>query len=109
MNAVLSKPCETLTGIGPALASKLAKCGIHTVRDLLFHLPYRYQDRTRITPIQDLRANEWCVIAGQVCKTEIKAGKRAILNCYVEDKTGLIKLQFFILIKIKSIISTTVP
>ncbi|STY30030.1 ATP-dependent DNA helicase RecG [Legionella wadsworthii] len=95
MNAVLSKPCDNLTGIGPALASKLAKCGIHSVRDLLFHLPYRYQDRTRITPIQDLRANEWCVIAGQVCKTEIKAGKRAILNCYVEDKTGLIKLQFF--------------
>ncbi|KTD71071.1 MAG: ATP-dependent DNA helicase RecG [Legionella steelei] len=92
---MLFNPCESLTGIGPTLAEKLAKCGIHCVRDLLFHLPYRYQDRTRVTPIQDLRANDWCVIAGRVCKTEIKPGKRAMLHCYVEDKTGIIKLQFF--------------
>lgn len=92
---MLSNSCESLSGVGPTLAAKLAKCGILTVQDLLFHLPYRYQDRTRITSIQDLRANDWSVIAGQVCKTEIKYGKRMMLNCYVEDKTGLIKLRFF--------------
>ncbi|TAL60640.1 MAG: ATP-dependent DNA helicase RecG [Legionella sp.] len=92
---MLSHSCETLTGVGPALAEKLSKCGIHTVQDLLFHLPYRYQDRTRITPIQDLRPNDWAVISGRVCKTEVKYGKRMMLNCYVEDKTGLIKLRFF--------------
>ncbi len=92
---MLTQTCETLSGVGPTLASKLAKCGIHTVQDLLFHLPYRYQDRTRITPIQDLRPNDWCVIAGTVCKTEIKYGKRMMLYCYVEDKTGLLKLRFF--------------
>ena len=94
-HTVLTQTCETLSGVGPTLAKKLAKCGIHTVQDLLFHLPYRYQDRTRITPIQDLRPNDWCVIAGNVCKTEIKYGKRMMLYCYVEDKTGLIKLRFF--------------
>ncbi|MFO3149391.1 ATP-dependent DNA helicase RecG, partial [Legionella pneumophila serogroup 1] len=83
------------TGVGPTIAAKLAKCGIFTIQDLLFHLPYKYQDRTRITPIQDLRSNEWCVIAGHVCKTEIKYGKRMMLNCYVEDKTGVVKLRFF--------------
>lgn len=77
------------------LAAKLGKCGIHCIQDLLFHLPYKYQDRTRITPIQDLRPNEWCVIAGHVCKTEIKYGKKMSLYCYVEDKTGIIKLRFF--------------
>lgn len=92
---MLSNPCESLAGIGPALAAKLAKCGIHSVCDLLFHLPYRYQDRTRITPIQDIRVNDWCVIAGKVCKTEIKTGKKAVLHCYVEDQTGIIKLLFF--------------
>jgi ATP-dependent DNA helicase RecG len=92
---VLSNSCESLSGIGPTLATKLAKCGINSVRDLLFHLPYRYQDRTRITAIQDLRPNDWCVITGRVCKTEIKSGKRSMLHCYVEDKTGIIKLQFF--------------
>lgn len=92
---MLTQPCETLSGIGPTLAAKLSQCGIHTVQDLLFHLPFRYQDRTRITPIQDLRANDWCVIVGRVCKTEIKQGKRAMLYCYVEDKTGLLTLRFF--------------
>jgi ATP-dependent DNA helicase RecG len=92
---VLSNSCDSLAGVGPTLVAKLMKCGILTVQDLLFHLPYRYQDRTRITPIQDLRANEWCVIAGRVCKTEIKYGKKMMLYCYVEDKTGIIKLRFF--------------
>ncbi len=92
---MLTLSCETLPGVGPTIAAKLAKCGIRTVQDLLFHLPFRYQDRTRITPIQDLRPNDWCVIAGNVCKIEIKYGKRMMLYCYVEDKTGLLKLRFF--------------
>jgi ATP-dependent DNA helicase RecG len=94
-NTVLTKSCESLSGVGPTLAAKLAKCGIITVLDLIFHLPYRYQDRTRITPIQDLRANEYSVIAGRVCKTEIKYGKRKTLYCYIEDKTGIVTLRFF--------------
>ena len=92
---MLSNSCESLAGVGPSLAAKLNKCGILTVQDLLFHLPYRYQDRTRVTPIQDLRANDWSVIAGRVCKTEIKFGKKMMLHCFVEDKTGIIKLRFF--------------
>ncbi len=92
---MLSNSCESLPGVGPTLDAKLIKCGIHTVQDLLFHLPYRYQDRTRITAIQDLRAQDWCVIAGTVCKTELKYGKKMMLYCYVEDKTGIIKLRFF--------------
>lgn len=92
---MLTQSCETLTGIGPTLAAKLSQCGIQTIQDLLFHLPFRYQDRTRITPIQDLRANDWCVIVGRVCRTEIKQGKRPMLYCYLEDKTGFLTLRFF--------------
>ncbi|WP_131793522.1 ATP-dependent DNA helicase RecG [Legionella brunensis] len=92
---MLQQSCEILAGVGPTLAAKLTKCGIHTVADLLFHLPYRYQDRTRITAICDLRPNDWCVVTGRVCKTEIKYGKRMMLYCYIEDKTGILKLRFF--------------
>ncbi len=92
---MLNQPCERLTGIGPTIAAKLSQCGIVRVLDLLFHLPFRYQDRTHITPIRDLRANDWCVITGRICKTKIKQGKRPMLFCYVEDKTGLITLRFF--------------
>lgn len=94
-HTVLSQSCETIAGVGPALAAKLNKCGINTIADLLFHLPYRYQDRTRITPIQDLRANDYAVIAGKIVKTEVKQGKRMMLYCYVEDKTRVLTLRFF--------------
>lgn len=92
---ILPQSCERLSGVGPALAARLAKCGIRSIADLLFHMPFRYQDRTRITAIQDLRPDDYCVIAGKVCKTEIKFGKKMMLYCYVEDKTGLIRLRFF--------------
>lgn len=92
---MLNQSCEALPGVGPALAKKLHACGIKTIQDLLFHLPYRYQDRTRITPIRDIRANDWCVITGRVCKVDVQQGKRMMLNCFVEDKTGVLKLRFF--------------
>lgn len=92
---MLTQTCEQLPGVGPALSKKLNGCGIYSIQDLLFHLPYRYQDRTHITPIRDIRANTWCVITGRICKVEVKQGKRMMLDCYVEDKSGILKLRFF--------------
>lgn len=92
---MLSKSCESLAGVGPILANKLSRCGINTLADLLFHLPFRYQDRTRVTPIQDLRVADHAVIAGEITKTEIKYGKRPSLFCYIKDKTGIARLRFF--------------
>ena len=44
-------PLTTLSGVGAAISDKLSRLGIHNLQDLLFHLPIRYEDRTRITPI----------------------------------------------------------
>lgn len=92
---MLTQPCNTLSHIGPVLAQKLLRCGINTVQDLLLHLPFRYQDRTRITPIQDIQENEWCVISGKIIKVDVTLGKRRTLHCEVSDQTGIIKLRFF--------------
>jgi len=92
---VLNESCDILSGVGPNLSGKLKQCGIQTLQDLLFHLPYRYQDRTRITPIQDLRPNDWCVVMGQIQKMNVSYGKRMTLTCFIEDKTGFLKLRFF--------------
>ncbi|MEP6446291.1 MAG: hypothetical protein ABJ034_15565, partial [Hyphomicrobiales bacterium] len=54
-----------LKGVGDAMAEKLAKLHLHTVQDLLFHLPIRYQDRTRVVPIGQLRFGDEAVIEGQ--------------------------------------------
>jgi ATP-dependent DNA helicase RecG len=92
---VIEQSCDTLSGVGPALVEKLAKRGIHSVVDLLFHLPYKYQDRTHITPIIDVRHQDWSVIEGVITKSEITFGKRRSLQCYIEDKTGFLKARFF--------------
>src|SRR3990167_3724495 len=92
---MLNQPCDVLKGVGPALASKLQQCGIKTLQDLLFHLPHRYQDRTHVTAIQDVRLHDWCVIMGRVSQIEVMQGKRMTLTCTVEDKTGCLALRFF--------------
>ena len=47
-------PLSSLTGVGAALSNKLAKINLHTVQDLLLHLPLRYEDRTHLYPIGEL-------------------------------------------------------
>ncbi|AEF56488.1 ATP-dependent DNA helicase RecG [Marinomonas posidonica] len=84
-----------LKGVGEAMAEKLAKMHLHTVQDLLFHLPIRYQDRTRIVPIGQLGFGDEAVIEGQVISCEVKMGKRRSLLCRLKDHSGSVCLRFF--------------
>ncbi|GLQ47768.1 ATP-dependent DNA helicase RecG [Dyella lipolytica] len=61
-----SLPVATLSGVGPALVEALARLGLHRVQDLWFHLPLRYEDRTRITPLADLRPGMRVQVVGTV-------------------------------------------
>jgi len=88
-------PITALKGVGPKVAARLARLDIHSVEDLLFHLPYRYEDRTRITPIGALRAGNEVVIQGKVELTEIKFARRRMLLSRLSDGTGFITLRFF--------------
>ena len=58
-------PVTTLKGVGPAVAAKLERLNITTAEDLLFHLPFRYQDQTKRTPIADLRPDGEGVVEGK--------------------------------------------
>ncbi|WP_257267243.1 ATP-dependent DNA helicase RecG [Endozoicomonas sp. ONNA2] len=88
-------PVTTIKGVGDALAGKLAKIGIVTIQDLLFHLPLRYQDRTRVTPMGTIQPQTDVVIQGKVLASEIVMGKRRSLLCRVGDGSGSISLRFF--------------
>ncbi len=88
-------PVTTLRGVGPRLAEKLAALDIFTVQDLLFHLPLRYQDRTRITPIGALAPGVDAVIEGEVRLADIAYGRRRSLVCRLSDGTGSVTLRFF--------------
>ncbi|HDR1052174.1 ATP-dependent DNA helicase RecG [Pasteurella multocida] len=90
-----SVPLTTLSGVGAAISDKLGRIGIHNLQDLLFHLPIRYEDRTRITPIHDLRPDAYATIEGVVQTCEVQFGKRPILNVSLSDGTSKIMLRFF--------------
>lgn len=87
--------CTALKGVGPRLAERLAKCGVHTLHDLLLHLPSHYQDRTRITPIRHINIGDFAVIEGVVASANVQFGKRRTLVCRIVDPTGVITLRFF--------------
>lgn len=89
------QPVTQLKGVGARSAEKLARLGIRTLQDLLFHLPLRYQDRTRVQPIGSLRRGDQVVIEGDVDLAEIKFGRRRSLMVYLSDGTGGIYLRFF--------------
>ncbi|MEO6697456.1 MAG: OB-fold nucleic acid binding domain-containing protein, partial [Gammaproteobacteria bacterium] len=88
-------PITRLKGVGPRNAERLARLGIHTLQDILFHLPLRYQDRTRVVPIGALRSGDQAVIEGEIQLSDIKFGKRRMLLCRLSDGTGVITLRFF--------------
>ena len=88
-------PLTTLSGVGAAISDKLSRLGIHNLQDLLFHLPIRYEDRTRITPIADLRPEQYATIEGIVQTCEVAFGRRPILTVSLSDGTSKIMLRFF--------------
>ncbi len=88
-------PVTTLKGVGPRLAEKLAGLGLNSVQDLLFHLPLRYVDRTRITPLAALQPNLSAVVEGEVASSQIVYGRRRALVCRLQDGSGGITLRFF--------------
>jgi len=91
----LSSPVIYLTGVGPSLERKLRHLGILTIQDMLFHLPYRYIDRTQLIPIGSLVPGQEAYIQGKIELTQIKYGKRRSLLCRLDDGTGSLILRFF--------------
>jgi ATP-dependent DNA helicase RecG len=65
------------------------------VQDLLFHLPLRYQDRTRVVPIGELNAGDQAVVQGVIERTYLQKGRRPMLVCRLQDGTGALALRFF--------------
>ena len=84
-----------LRGVGPKLAERLARLGIHRVEDLLFHLPLRYQDRTRVVPLGSLQPGMEALIEGEIDHVEVVHRRRRALLAHVSDGTGRILLRFF--------------
>ena len=95
MSELATVSVTALKGVGAALAEKLAKVGLETLQDVLFHLPLRYQDRTRIVPIGALRPGQDAVVEGTVAGADVVMGRRRSLLVRLQDGSGTLSLRFY--------------
>lgn len=85
-----------LKGVGPKQADKLKRLKISSLQDILFHLPLRYQDRTRIVEIPDLVPGLEVMTSGVVVSCEVLFRRRRSLFCVISDRQGnQLSLRFF--------------
>ena len=95
MTELSQVPLTALKAAGAALAEKFARVGLENLQDILFHLPLRYQDRTRVTPIGALRPGQDAVIEGVVAGADIVMGRRRSLLVRLQDGSGTLSLRFY--------------
>ena len=94
-NNELNSPLSSLPGVGPKITQKLNNINLSTFKDALFHLPYRYVDRTKVTKISDLKLNNYVVIEGEIESVGIVFSKRRTLICRISDNYGSVIIRFY--------------
>ncbi len=94
----LSSEVKFLKGVGPARAELLAARGIHTVEDLLYYTPFRYEDRTRITRIRDLIPGQATTIFAKVLTSGLMRTRKSGIYIYdlaCTDGSGMLRCKWF--------------
>ena len=77
------------------MLERFAKRSLLTLNDLLFHLPIRYQDKTRVVPISSLRIGDSALVTGELTQCKTHFARRAVLSCEISDGSGVVSLRFF--------------
>jgi len=92
----LDMPVNYLKGVGPARAEMLRRLGIVTARDLLFHIPHRYEDASTISPIASLEPGMDGTIIGKVISKGIIPTRKGlrIFQAVLQDDSGMIEASW---------------
>src|SRR6185436_19402391 len=96
--AALDAKLTVLQGVGPRHAETLGKLGLHTLGDMLYYYPRRYDDYSQLKPIKDLFYGEQVTVIGTVQTVHtrpIRGGKASIVETVISDGTAGIRLSFF--------------
>jgi ATP-dependent DNA helicase RecG len=94
----LRQPVQSAKEVGPRRAPVLRKFGIETIEDLLYHLPFRYEDRRRMRDIASVRIGEEAGIVGEIVQLEeriVGRNRRRILEGTLRDDSGLLGLVWY--------------
>jgi ATP-dependent DNA helicase RecG len=97
VRSALARPISTLPGVGSRRAEALARRGLRTLEDLLFHLPVRYDDRTHLTRVGELQVGTRATFTGEVLVAAAGArrGGRRVFQAVVGDESGTVDLKWF--------------
>ena len=90
----LSTPLQFLKGVGPRKAADLKRAGLVVVEDLLYRLPFRYEDRSRMQPIASLRPGTKAAVLGEIKSSHLAVTRRRgfkIFHAVVGDASGAIR------------------
>ncbi|HKN18210.1 MAG TPA: DEAD/DEAH box helicase, partial [Dissulfurispiraceae bacterium] len=104
MGCDLASPVQYVKGVGPQRARFLTRLGINTIRDALFHLPYRYEDRSTLIKIAELAHHQLDAgsktISGKVVSSEIvtpnpRRPRLRLFELVIADSSGALKAKWF--------------
>jgi len=90
----LSTSLQFLKGVGPRKSADLRRAGLITVEDLLYRLPFRYEDRSRMQPIVSLRAGMRAAVLGEIRSANVVVTRRRgfkIFHVVLADASGAIR------------------
>lgn len=96
--AALEAPLTAVKGVGPRTAQTLARLGLQTLRDLLYYFPRRYDDYTRLKPINRLTYGEEVTVIGTVQSVSTRSlhgGKMQRVEAIITDGTGSLRVTWF--------------
>ena len=94
----LQTPVQFVKGVGPKRARDFAARNIHTVEDFLYHLPYRYEDRTHFCRVSDLRPGDKTSILVEVLTSGLMITRKSRLRIFdlaARDESGVIRCKWF--------------
>jgi len=93
----LADPVRFLKGVGPEMARRLARLGILTIRDLLYHAPIGYRDRRSLTPIARLEPGAEASVLATVVESRLerRARGRHDLAATLKDESGFLRAVWF--------------
>ena len=91
--SLLTGSVQYLKGVGPVRAERFAHMEVHTGRDLLYHLPHRYEDATTVDPISSLQPGDDATVIGRVVSKGVLHTRRRlrVFHAVIRDDTGMIE------------------
>ena len=95
IKALTEKTCGKVRGVGPKTRQILQDFGYASAHDLIFHLPYRYEDRTQIRNIASIKVGETVLIEARVLSVEFSRHRKNSLSCVIADDSGELLIRFY--------------